>query len=67
MEEDYTQIKEDLYINKIETQLWGVFLELENLRNQSMSSALIFKGIAEESKETWDGTLQLLAGLWPKI
>ena len=57
-----TQIKEDLHINKIEAQLRGVLLELKDLRNQSMRSNLIFKGIPEESKETWDDTSQLLAG-----
>ena len=57
-----TQVKEDLHINKIETQLRGVLLELEDLRNRSMRSNLIFKGIPEESKETWDDTSQLLAG-----
>ena len=56
------QVKEDLHINKIETQLRGVLLELEDLRNRSMRSNLIFKGIPEESKETWDDTSQLLAG-----
>ena len=57
-----TQVKEDLHINEIETQLRGVLLELEDFRNQSIRSNLIFKGIPEESKETWDDTSQLLAG-----
>ena len=57
-----TQVKEDLHINKIETQLRGVLPELEGLRNRSMRSNPIFKGIQEESKETWDDTSQLLAG-----
>ena len=61
-----TQVKEDLHINKIETQLRGVLLELEDLRNRSMRSNLIFKGIPEESKETWDDTSQLLAGFITK-
>ena len=47
-----TQVKEDLHINKIETQLRGELLELEDLRNRSMRSNLIFKEIPEESKET---------------
>ena len=51
-----TQVKEDLHINKIEAQLRGVLLELENLRNRSMRSNLIVKGIPEESKETWNDT-----------
>ena len=33
-----TQVKEDLHINKIEAQLRGVLLELEDLRNRSMRS-----------------------------
>ena len=57
-----TQVKEDLHINKIETQLRGLLLELEDLRNRSMRSNLSFKGIPEESKETWDDTSQLLDG-----
>ena len=61
-----TQVKEDLHINKIETQLRGVLLELEDLRNQSLRSNLIFKEIPEESKETWDNTTQLLAGFKTK-
>ena len=61
-----TQVKENLHINKIEAQLRGVLLELEDLRNRSMRSNLIFKGIPEESKETWDDTSQLLAGFITK-
>ena len=57
-----TQVKDDLHISKIETQLRGVLLELEDLRNRSMRSNLIFKGVPEESKETWDDTSQLIAG-----
>ena len=57
-----TQVKEDLHISKIEIQLRGVLLELEDLRNRSMRSNLNFKGIPEESKETWDDTSQLHAG-----
>ena len=57
-----TQVKEDLHVNKIETQLRCILLELEDLRNRSMRSNLIFKEIPEESKETWDDTSQLLAG-----
>ena len=56
-----TQVK-DLHINKTEAQLRGVLLELEDLRNRSMRSNLIFKRIPEESKETWVDTSQLLAG-----
>ena len=61
-----TQVKEDLHINKIETQLRSVPLELEDLRNQSLKSNLIFKEIPEEAKETWDNTTQLLAGFKTK-
>ena len=35
-----TQVKEDLNINKIETQLRGVLLKLEDLRNRSMSAII---------------------------
>ena len=40
-----TQVKEDLHINKIETQLRGVLLELEDLRNHSMKYNLITRRI----------------------
>ena len=57
-----TQVKEDLPINKIETQLRRVLLEFEDLWCRSIRSNLIFKGIPQELKETWDDTSQLLAG-----
>ena len=56
-----TQVK-DLHINKTEAQLRRVLLELEDLRNRSMRSNLIFKRIPEESKNIWADTSQLLAG-----
>ena len=46
-----TQIKEDLQINKIETQLRGVLLELEDLRNRSMRSNLISKEFQKNQRK----------------
>ena len=40
----------DSSIPKIEAEIKGVSIELEDLRNQSMKSTLIFKNIKEESE-----------------
>ena len=57
-----TQVKEDLYINNIRTQLKGVLIEFDDFRNQPVKSNLILKGFLEDSNETWVETSQLLAG-----
>ena len=42
----------DSLIPNIEAQIKGVFIELEDLRNRSMRSTLIFKNIKEENEST---------------
>ena len=39
-------------IKKVEDQLKAVMVELEDLRNRSMRSTLVFKNITEERNET---------------
>ena len=53
-------IKEEINIRKIEGQLKTALIELEDLRNRSMRSTLIFKNIKEERKETWEDTARIL-------
>ena len=53
-------IKEEINIRKIEGQLKAALIELEDLRNRSMRSTLIFKNIKEERKETWEDTARIL-------
>ena len=57
------QIKEDIQIDRLQTQLKGVLIELEDLRNRSMRSSLVFKGIREEAdgENNWEVTSQVLA------
>ena len=47
-------------IPKIEAQVKGVFIKLEDLRNRSMRSTLIFKNIREENESTWDESARVL-------
>ena len=49
-----------LNIKKLEAQVKGTLIELEDLRNQSMRSPLVFKNIREEHYETWDDTCKTL-------
>ena len=49
-----------LNIKKLEAQVKGKLIELEDLRNQSMRSPLVFKNIREEHYETWDDTCKTL-------
>lgn len=48
-------------IKKLEHQLKGAMIEMEDLRNRSMRSTLIFKNIPEEEHETWEDTCATLA------
>ena len=50
----------DSLISKIKAQIKGVFTELEDLRNQSMRSTLIFKTIKEENESTWEDSARVL-------
>ena len=65
IKEDNTKMKEEItkdhkeidcqtadQIKKIEAQLKAVMIELEDLRNRSMRSTLVFKNIREERNET---------------
>ena len=54
------EIKQELNIKKLETQLRGALMELEDLRNRSMRSTLIFKNVKEENNERWDDTARIL-------
>ena len=55
-----TKIKQELNIKKLEPQLRGALMELEDLRNRSMRSTLIFKNVKEENNERWDDTARIL-------
>ena len=48
-------------IKKVEAQLKAAMIELEDLRNRSMRSTLVFKNIREETNETWEDTCQILS------
>ena len=45
---------------KIKVQLKGILIELEDLRNQSMRSMLIFKNIKEDDKSTCENSVRVL-------
>ena len=47
-------------ILKKEAQIKGVLVELEDLRNQSMRSTMIFKNILKENELTWEDTAKVL-------
>ena len=50
----------DSLISKVEAQIKGVFIELKDLRNQSMRSTLIFNTIKEENESTWEDSARVL-------
>ena len=47
-------------INKLETQLQDKNDEIEDLRNRSMRSTLIFKNLLKENNDTWEDTCTVL-------
>ena len=49
-----------LNIKKLEAQVKGTIIELEDLRNRSMRSTLVFRNIKEEHCETWEDTCKTL-------
>ena len=49
-----------LNIKKLESQVRGTLIELEDLRNRSICSTLVFKNIREEHYETWEDTCKTL-------
>ena len=48
-------------IKKVKAQLKAAMIELEDLRNRSMRSLLVFKNIIEEQNETWEDTRHILS------
>ena len=54
------QTQEKFRIPKIEAQRKRVLIELEDLRNRSMRSTVIFKNIHEENESTWEDTARVL-------
>ena len=57
------KVKKDLQIpnfGKIEAQMKGILIEMEDLRNRSMQSNLIIKGIQESPNEKWEDTSEIL-------
>ena len=75
IKEDNTKMKQEItkdqkemhcqtadQITKVEAQLKAAALiELEDLRNRSMRSTLVYKNIREEKNETWEDTCQILS------
>ena len=55
------QVKNDLKITKLEGQIKSVLIELQHIKNHTMTDNLIFKGIDESVKEKWEDTPQVLA------
>lgn len=53
-------IKQEINITKLETQLKAALIELEDLRNRSMRSTLVFKNIKGENNESWEDTARIL-------
>ena len=51
---------EKLNIKKLEAQVKGTLIELEDLRNRLMRSTLVFKNIRDEHHETWEETCKTL-------
>ena len=48
-------------IKRVEAQLKAAMIELEDLRNRSMRSTLVFKNIKEERNETWEDNCHILS------
>ena len=48
------------HINKLEAQVRGTLMEIDDLRNRSMRNTLIFRNLPEENNETWEDTCGLL-------
>ena len=46
---------------KLEALVKGTLIELEDLRNRSMHSTIVFKNIREEHYETWKDTCKTLS------
>ena len=67
MKEEITKDQKEIHsqtadqIKKVEAQLKAVMVELEDLRNRSMRSTLVFKNIREEGNEKWEDTCHILS------
>ena len=74
LKEDNKKLKEEItnqqneinaktadHIMKVEAQLKATLIELDDLRNRSMRSTLVFKNIREEPNETWEDTCQIMS------
>ena len=59
-------IKHHEVIRKLEVQLKGAMMELEDFCNLSMRSTLTFKNIPGKPKETWEDTCETLANFIEK-
>ena len=59
-------IKHHEVIRKLEVQLKGAMMELEDFCNLSMRSTLIFKNIPWKPKETWEDTCETQANFIEK-
>ena len=55
------ELKEKFSFKELETQLKEAMIELEDLRNRSMRSTLIFKTIDQKPRETWEDASKILA------
>ena len=60
LENTKSEIKQEINITKLEAQLRGALIELEDLRNRSMRSTFVFKNIKEQNNERWDDTAKIL-------
>ena len=55
------ELKEKFNFKIFETQFKGAMIKLEDLRNRSMRSTLIFKNIDQKANESWEDTSNILA------
>ena len=55
------ELKEKFSFKIFETHFKGAMIELEDLRNRSMRSILIFKNIDQKPNESWEDTSNILA------
>ena len=67
MKEEITKDQKEIHsqtadqIKKVEAQLKAAMIELEDLRNRSMRSTLVFKNIRERRNETWGDNCHILS------
>ena len=67
MKEEITKDQKEIHsqtadqIKRVEAQLKAAMIELEDLRNRSMRSTLVFKNIRERRNETWGDNCHILS------